>query len=194
MARVYRAQIAVGADTAFPRDRVTLTPHFNDSSDGNAQTLATDLADKMNVFHASTREVVVKVYDAQKPKPNPPMATATRSAGLFPASPTNRDIALCLSYYATTNAPRHRGRIYIPAFWFSTGSIGVRPTNAQMQAIEQFVTMFATSGPSSVVWCVYSRKDQVARNVTNWWVDDEWDTQRRRGLRPSTRNTGTTPG
>ena len=194
MARVYRAQIAVGSDTAFPRDRVCITPHFNDSADGNAQTLATDLADKMNTFFTSTREIVVKVYDAQKGKPNPPMATATRAAGLTPAAAVNREVSICLSYYATTNAPRHRGRIYIPAFWVSTGSLGVRPTGAQMTAIEQFVSMFATSGPASVIWCVYSRKDQVARNVTNWWVDDEWDSQRRRGLRSSTRNTGTTPG
>jgi len=27
--------------------------------------------------------------------------------------------------------------------------------------------------------------------VSNWWVDDEWDTVRSRGLRPDIRVTGT---
>jgi hypothetical protein len=40
---------------------------------------------------------------------------------------------------------------------------------------------------------VYSRREKVARPVTNYWVDDEWDTVRSRGLRSSTRVTGTLP-
>jgi hypothetical protein len=42
-------------------------------------------------------------------------------------------------------------------------------------------------------WTVASTVDKVARNVTNYWVDDEWDIQRRRGYRGTTRNLGTVP-
>lgn len=189
MARVMRAQVAFGADTAFPRDRMAITPHFNDTLDGNAQTLADDLANKFDTFFAGVREVSVKVYDAQAPKPNPPMATAIKQSGLTPASPGDREVALCLSFYAGQNVKRKRGRVYIPAIFITTGALPVRPSSTHRDTLAQFVTIFSTSGPASVAWAVFSRVDNIARPVTNYWVDDEWDSQRRRGLRPTTRTT-----
>jgi hypothetical protein len=194
MPEILRAQVAFGADTAFPRDRIAITPHFNDSASGNAQTLADDLATKFSTYTTNNREIVVKVYRATQPKPNPPLAIATRNAGLTPASPGNREVALCLSYYATNNVKRRRGRLYIPAFFLTTGALGVRPTSTQRTDLGQIVTILQDSGPASIKWCVYSRKDAAAYNVTDWWADDEWDSQRRRGLRPTTRSTGTTTG
>jgi hypothetical protein len=34
--------------------------------------------------------------------------------------------------------------------------------------------------------------DGVGRPVTNWWVDNNWDSQRRRGTKPTARLEGTT--
>lgn len=39
----------------------------------------------------------------------------------------------------------------------------------------------------SVDWCVYSRVDGLARPVTGGWVDNSFDTQRRRGIAATTR-------
>jgi hypothetical protein len=56
-----------------------------------------------------------------------------------------------------------------------------------------FGPTFGKTLPSGVAWVVWSRKDQVARPVTNYWCDDEWDTVRSRGLKAVTRQTGTIP-
>jgi hypothetical protein len=41
---------------------------------------------------------------------------------------------------------------------------------------------------------VYSPTTGQTKKVEHWWVDDEWDTQRRRGLRATTRDEGTVSG
>jgi hypothetical protein len=38
---------------------------------------------------------------------------------------------------------------------------------------------------------VWSRIEHAAHSVTNYYVDDEWDIQRRRGGRPTSRVSGT---
>jgi hypothetical protein len=195
---IRRMQCSFGADTAFPRDRMTITPHFKVTelplAGHDDQGLTNDLANALNTWLGNSREVVVKCYDAQKPKPNPPTATKTLNAGLTPASPGNRETSLCLSYYADSNVPRRRDRLYIPAIFLTTGTLPVRPTQAQRDQLQQFVTIFANLGGVDVDWVVWSRAGQQAHTVTNWFVDDEWDTQRRRGLRPTTRSVGTTSG
>jgi hypothetical protein len=47
--------------------------------------------------------------------------------------------------------------------------------------------------PPSTFWVVYSRKTGGDAQVTNVWVDDEWDTVRSRGLRGTVRDLGTLP-
>jgi hypothetical protein len=191
---IIRAQCAFGADTAFPRDRMTITPHFSSSAgwNTNAQTLADDLAAALNTWMGSNREVSVKMYDAQAPKPNPPLASKTLNAGLTPASNGNRETSLCLSFYSGSNVPRRRGRLYIPAIFLATGALPVRPTQTQRDGLVQFVNIFTNLGGVNIDWTIFSRRDNAAHKVTNWFVDDEWDVQRRRGLRPTTRSTGAT--
>jgi hypothetical protein len=188
-------QCAFGADTAFPRDRMTITPHFKVTISPNPQQLVDDLAAAFNAYFTSGREVVVKAYNAESlTKPNPPLAQKTLAAGLTPASPGVREVALCLSYYADSNVPRRRGRLYIPAAFIATGTLPVRPTQTQRDALLQFVNIFKNLGGVDVDWVVWSRADRQAHTITNWYADDEWDTQRRRGLRPTTRSVGTLTG
>jgi hypothetical protein len=190
---VIRMQCSFGADTAFPRDRMTITPHFKTSgASPSVGTLTNDLATALDTWLAGLREVVVKAYDAEHVKPNPPQAVATKHAGLTPASPGPRETSLCLSYYAGSNVPRRRGRLYIPAIFIAGGALPVRPTTTHQSSLSQFADMFKNLGGVDVDWCVWSRRDSAAHSVTNWFVDDDWDTQRRRGLRPTSRTVGTT--
>jgi hypothetical protein len=69
-----------------------------------------------------------------------------------------------------------------------------RPTSAVRNRVAELVPILAGLGGLDVDWVVYSRVTDTARKVTNWWVDDAWDIQRRRGLRPTTRTEGTTSG
>jgi hypothetical protein len=195
---ILRAQCSFGADTAFPRDRLTITPHFKvtelPAAGHDNQGLANDLCTALSTWLGNNREVTVKMYDAQHAKPNPPLAIKVKQPGLCPTSNNNREVALCLSFYADTNVPRRRGRLYIPAIFIAGSTMPVRPTAAHRDSVSEFVGIFASLGGLDVDWVVWSRADHAAHTVTNWWCDDEWDTQRRRGLRPTTRTVGTTSG
>lgn len=176
----YRVQIGFQCDSAFPKDIVTLNPHFSgDDPQGIANTIKTNLLAVGTV--GATKRFVIKVYDAQKAPPSYPLATAENGTGFF-ATTHPRELALCLSYYAQWNRPSFRGRLYLP-IWLVGGSLSLRPTNTQQQSVVAFKQVLTTGFPSGNYWVVWSKKNQTAAQVTHVWCDDEWDVQRSRGLR-----------
>ena len=189
---LWRLQVQIAADTTLPRDALVLTPHFNDAGAlTDPESLCQDLADGIAAWSAVPRQVIVTAYDAQGTPPVFPAASAIVNTGVAPESGMPREIAVCLSFYATRNLPRQRGRLYIPALAMGL-SLGVRPTlGGARQKVADLVPILADLGGADVDWSVFSRRDAVARSVSNWWVDDEWDTVRSRGLRPSARTEGT---
>lgn len=186
---IARAQISFPMDSALPRDEIVITPHFNGVT--NYQNLADDLLTnlKANAQIGASTPFKVKVYDAQGPKPNLPKGEAHNGTG-FSTSPAIRETALCLSFYAGINTPRNRGRLFIP-FAFIGGSTGLRPTTTQQNNAGSFAATFSSGFDTGVEWCVYSRKLDSAAVVTNWFVDNEWDVVRSRGLGSTARVTGT---
>jgi hypothetical protein len=131
------------------------------------------------------------VYDANKAAPNYPLATATNGTG-SKATTVPRETSLCLSYYSTWNRPTYRGRLYIPA-GFLLGPVGLRPTDTQMANCASFAGMLTTGLPQGTNWVVWSRKLKQANGVNHYWVDDEWDTVRSRGMRSTKRVEFTIP-
>jgi hypothetical protein len=197
-----RAQIAWQVGTMLPRDAMQITPHFRhqnvlplDSVDW--QSLADDLANGLaNVGNAGVdKQVTVKLYDVAGTTPNRPRATKILYPGASAEPTLPRELALCLSFYGGPNAPKNRGRIYVP-YWLvaASGTTGVRPTATERANAAEFVPLFAGLGGVNVDWIVWSPTTDSATKVENWWVDDEWDVQRRRGYRPTTRLAGTTGG
>lgn len=182
----YRAQIGFALDSTLPRDVVTINPHYVGS---NPQALADALKVNINAIpgFGTTVPYKIKIYDALKPKPSYPLAEAINGSGSM-ATAEPRELALCLSFYSEFNRPGLRGRVYIPAAFFS-GSAGLRPTVTQQNDVKLWATAFNVN-PATAQWAVFSRKMQEANVVTNFWVDDEWDTVRSRGLRPTTRVLG----
>jgi hypothetical protein len=143
----------------------------------------------------------VKIYleDFNPGAPHPPLASATfGNAGTMMGSVGPREVCLALSYYATFNQKRYRGRLFIPHAWISqnqstpVGPPGVRPTAGAMTGASNFYSqVIASVDASDVMWVVASHVDKTARIASQWWVNDEWDIQRRRGLRETSRTTGT---
>lgn len=185
----YRVMVWWAFDTALPRDRVTVNPHFSGDNPGAlADALMVNLA---GLPAAPTMTYGVKVYDALAPKPNAPLAERQFGTTFLPSA-KNRDVALCLSYFSTYNRPRYRGRLYIP-IEFISGSVGVRPTTQQMTDALSFRLVMTTGLPPNTNWIVYSKTSAKSYGVSDVWVDDEWDTQRSRGLRSTTRMTAKVP-
>lgn len=185
---VFRVAINFPHDSALPRDEMSITPHYIGD---NAQALANALKSNLTAYApvGATHPFKIKVYDAEKAPPSYPLATAEQ-AGTPSTSATPREICLCLSYYGQFNRPSYRGRLYLPELLFG-GAQGIRPTQAQRDAALAFANVLTQGLPSGHHWVIYSRKNKTAFNVTNTWVDDEWDVQRSRGLRGTTRTLGT---
>jgi hypothetical protein len=186
----YHAQIGFPFDSAFPRDVVTINPHYNgDNAQGLADALKQNLIAAANV--PANMPFTIKVYDAKAPKPSYPLATASQGTG-FTVTTSPRELALCLSYYATWNRPSYRGRMYIPHF-FLGGALGLRPTQTQMLNALAWRGILGSGLPAQTVWSLYSRKTGLTSGVSHAWVDDEWDIVRSRGLRGTTRETAPVP-
>lgn len=134
------------------------------------------------------RGITVKVYDMADPTPRPERAVSTYvpssyepDVGLGP-----RQVALCVSYYATRNLPRLRGRIFIGPI--QVGLMTLRPGAGMLtQWIDLGHGLFDIGG-ENVAHVVYSPTSHSSHVVTNYWCNDVWDTQRSRLEKESTRS------
>jgi len=148
-----------------------------------------------------------------------PFFIASTFEGTGAGQPLPQEVALCMSFKsADEDGPlrRRRGRIYIGPLGEAHNAEAVdgagRPTEVLINAInfaasrlqDQASDIATEPVGSSTPWVVYSRPTTDAWNathpgderlsgsfhrVTDGWVDNEWDTQRRRGLKATTRST-----
>jgi hypothetical protein len=185
----YRVEVANFNTGALPADyNVNVLYVTTDSipSDAAWQTCLT------SIIAAYTADVelafsnfLLKVYNMADPTPRPIIATKQTLGGASVAGP--HEVALCLSYYSGRNLPRTRGRIYLGPFQGSI--VAVATPNAV--TISDLITLgtsihaaFAALGGS---WAIHSVKDNTFLPITNTWVDNAWDTQRRRGMKATSR-------
>lgn len=187
---IFRAQIGFPFDTEFPRDVVTMNPHFIGD---NAQALADALKANMiaSVHVGASLPFTIKVYDAEKAPPSYPIALQSNGTG-FTTTSKPREVALCLSYYSGFNRPSYRGRLYVPGALIG-GAFDLRPTSTQQQNAGDWATILGKGLPSQHTWAIYSHKLGKANTINHWFVDDEWDIQRKRGMRPTSRLVGVLP-
>jgi len=196
------AQVSVPVVDALPRNRVVITPCFRHSTEfgllsgPDFDSLADDLANGFWTWAGSPGEVRVKLYNLAGQPPHDPVANRVVHEGVIATYDMPRELSICLSFSGGPNRPWNRGRLYLPAKWsgVTSGSIGLRPTTTQMAKAGALVSTLAGLGGANVDWIVWSRKLAAATRVERWFVDDEWDIQRRRGMKPTTRSSGTTSG
>ena len=180
-------------------DYITNTVYFRrsaagpDITDPNFQTLAVDIANLFGTYRSlpsGYNRVTVKTYNMEDAKPRPIKGDATY---LIPTTSTSesgpREVALCLSYWATRNLPRNRGRIYTGPWITGTE----RPAPAAIALLQTLKQGLANIGGTDIQWCVYSPTTPGGlglqfKKVSGAWIDNEWDTIRSRGLRATTRD------
>lgn len=134
-----------------------------------------------------------KAYNMSDAEPREPVGEVSWLASMAtrPAAGP-RDVALCLSYFADRNLPRNRGRMYIGPL--PSQNLTMRPDSTLRGALATLAEGISGLGGPNVQWVQYSTVLNRYANVTDYWIDDEWDTQRRRGLVASTRTAGTVSG
>jgi hypothetical protein len=191
----YKFATSVWVDSLMPRDAVMINPHFRFTvQPTDWTTVATAYMNAVRgwIGGSFTNQMQLKIYHDkrwEKGQVNPPVFTRQTNTGdITTTSGMPREVALCLSFYSVNNTRRWRGRVYVPMFLLASGAqIGARPTSIQRDKLGALATIFAAVDGANGQWCVYSPTDDQNYPVTDWWCDDEWDTQRRRGLRSTTR-------
>jgi len=189
---IWRLQCTWQLDTVAPRDKVMITPHFNDiGATTDPQNLCDDMLAGLQTITQHTGEVQVKAYDAQGSVPVYPQGDAIINKGVTQDSLFPRELALCLSFYGERNVKRQRGRLFVPLDFCTPGQPGLRPT-MPVNKLGLLSDLLQGLGGADVDWCVYSRFLDQAFSVTDWWYDNEWDIMRSRGMKGTARVTGTT--
>lgn len=139
---------------------------------------------------------VYKFYDLSDPIPRAPFYEATHGTGVAPTTQATLppEVCLCLSYqgFKASGIPqaRRRGRTYYGPLGISANSDGVPAAGFVTGLVaggDQLLT--ASQAASSWEWVVRSSVTGTTIPVDNGWVDNAFDTQRRRGRKPLTRTT-----
>ncbi len=128
-----------------------------------------------------------------------PRAAMIRPSVKFTVPPVNNalpaEVAMVASFYSARNLPRQRGRVFLgPLSQLATNApastdIDSRPATLLMTTVVQAMARLRDHpGLAEAPWSIYSVTDQVHRPVTAGWVDNAFDTQRRRGGKATTRS------
>lgn len=200
----YLAQVELATESAIPADNIINTFAFTwvpSGTPSGADYL--DLAASLSGFYQawttfrsrtvpSTGNHQVKIYRLSDPSPRVPVATLPISVGTGSAS-TDRfpvEVACCLSIRANVSsgehAARRKGRIFIGPLVSGASQNTLdgypRPSPTFRTALANAADELLTSTLSGDwAWSVWSRVDDELFSVVGGWIEDEWDTQRRRG-------------
>lgn len=198
-----RVQVVIPADNLLPADACVNVFHFL----GTGSALATFAVAKPRLVSfydawSSYRSplydwvnVRLKAYDMDQPSPRPPIAdelAGTTAAAAGTGLPA--EVCMCMSFQgdrlAGANQARRRGRVYLgPLSASSNNGATARPDTTFTTTLTTAARTFLLASDGVCSWCVRSEAappaDYVA--VTNGWFDNAFDTQRRRGFDPSSR-------
>lgn len=204
MPQTYAFQVSMPVTDMLPRNRISNTLHFEHSLGALLDTDLSAMAGSLVSLYQTrygdaTKEVLCKVYDVDA-VPNYPRATVITDAGVPWITASPREIALVLSFAGSNRGNRsERGRIYLaPGMGVSPAAGQLRPSLAlQTWAIEWYSKSnesFPDLGGIDWKFGIWSRRNKKFTQAQQAWVNDDWDVQRRRGLRETSRLTSVREG
>lgn len=202
----YRAQVVIPASTGIGKDNVVNAWGFY-TLDTNSVAQAAIITN-LRLFYdgwANYRSFLynwpqakLKLYHLVDPIPRVPIYDGL--LGLNATVPTTTlptEVALCLSFQAAhvsgQSQRRRRGRVYCgPLAQVAAVSSTGRPSGTVMTSLAASAESLRVGiGSTTVSWVVLSQPKQTDpitwAIVTGGWVDDAFDTQRRRGPASTTR-------
>ena len=205
--RGLRVQVELNPASQTAVDKIVNTWHiFLDGSStptaGNYTSFATAFKTFYNALGTAmptdllyTSNWRVKIYNLEQPEPRVPAHDEYWTpSGLSNTDALPPEVALCVSLQCAkvSGQPpgRNRGRVYLGP-WIYTQSVDGRPTSSIITSVKNATNTLRSDVAavmSSVSYLgVYSPSDNLVKIVTGGWIDNEWDTQRRRGRAATTR-------
>lgn len=194
-----RAKVTLKKSTNLPEDACTNTWHFT-GEESDAPAITTKLQDFYRGWQTWITSNIagtfpVSWYDLDDTPPRVPFLQTTLALSSSVPSAMPEEVALCMSFQALPLSGFHqssrRNRVYLGPFAqaaMDTGLAGNRP-KAQLRTdiATAGAALKTASDAASWSWVVRSEKSGVVALVHDGWVDDAFDTQRRRGVAPITR-------
>lgn len=183
----------------------TNTFHFNADdltalqlAHNNLVTFYTSIDTNMSdVVNLGVGGLEIVSYDFDDPKPRAPVLRTLGTLAGVSINGLPREVALCMSFQGTRLAgvpqARRRGRIYIPFLQETANDGDGRPTTTLVNSVVAAGQVLLNSSDAAPTWTweIWSAAGPGFTTVTDGWVDNEWDTQRRRGRRATSRTTFT---
>lgn len=141
--------------------------------------------------------VTYKLYNLEDDKPRFPFLVESEFSGNFSSAATMpREVSLVASWQAKRESgerqSRRRGRIFLPAPVVTEDDGYGRPRGEYRDLVAYRAQQLKAATEElgeTWEWIVFSQKNQDHALVDNGWIDNAWDTQRRRGLAPTGRTT-----
>lgn len=139
--------------------------------------------------------LTLKSYDMADPEPRAPLLEDSYNLTISNSDPLPAEVSLVLSFQALQESgvpqARRRGRVYLPFMQSSQNLPAGRPSTTLINGVIDAASDLVDAGKDDPYfdWAVFSTVDQDFGLVNNGWVDNEWDTQRRRGRDATFRTT-----
>lgn len=198
---IIRAQVSLESTSGIPADVATNTYHF-DAASGGTGPVATNMLDLLEDLYvgvegtpglistmstlAASGDGQIRLYNLDDPEPRAPYASRDISGTPSSTDTLPTEVALCVSFRGPSAsgepAARRRGRIYVP--WPRIGANdGGRPSEDYIDDVEAAFVLFATAADASISvdWVIWSPTADEAYGIVGGFIDNAWDTQRRRG-------------
>lgn len=207
---IYKAQVSLPRTNGIPADTATNTTHWRrGTTTEDLFVLAVRGAletfyDALNTVDIFSNQVVLnqaklKIYDLADPEPQVPVFDGT--LGYTGANPTGNplpsEVAVCLSWtgepMSGVAASRRRGRTFLGPVNTACQQTADRDTldptkrDGIAAAGAQLCGPLTSDGEEGLV--IYSHTAATAFRVIGGFVDNAFDTQRRRGKKATTRAT-----
>lgn len=204
-----RAQVIFQGGTALPQDRFVNTWHFADLSEPDLPTKAavahTALTDFYNnattgaalssyMSHFVQTAVQVRYYDLSQPEPRVPYTLTFNRVASVAGVDLPEEVAVVLSLAGTPPiTPRRRGRLYMGPLNVaaSDGATTTTPSAVSPAYRTKLAQRAAAMSINGTAWSIYSPTTDQMVLVDSGFIDNAFDTQRRRGPKATTRTTWT---
>lgn len=202
---LFRAQVVIPMFTNTPEDVVTNTFYFEENVPLGLAAVAAALTPRLATFYNSVYGVsssmgsymspastTIRWYDMSQPEPRVPLITNPTMSITTAVTSVPTEASAVLSFQADRQPgvpqSRRRGRIYLGGL--GPGSIFAGSASAFPSIVSNFrtvATAAANTLRTAVVsdglrWVVWSPTAQQSATITNGWMDNAIDTQRRRSV------------
>lgn len=191
---LYRVLVTLHTEDANPANFVTNTMYWDDGEAETFSTLVTEIVDAYNLIQSHISTVIaenghdIQFYRMSDPEPRAPVFEDSWNLSGTSATSIPRECAMCVSFQAPriSGVPqsRRRGRLYLGPFGSSALDTATgNPSANIVTACVNFGSALLdfSQGQADWKWAVYSTVNETGSEVSDGWVDNAWDTQRRRG-------------